>query len=65
MDMLSMGGYGGYVWTSYGLTVIVVLACYLQSRRRLRRIRDELGTRFRATAGSMERATEKAGETFE
>ena len=57
MDILSMGGYGGYVWTSYALTAIVVVICYLQSRRRLRRIRDELKARLLATA--------RAGEKLE
>jgi heme exporter protein D len=65
MDMLSMGGYGGYVWTSYGLTFIVVLVCLLQSRRRHRRIRDELTTRLAATEAGHGKAREKAGENTE
>jgi len=60
MDMLSMGGYGGYVWTSYGLTLIVVLACFLQSRRRHSRLREELRARFLATEGATEGIGEKA-----
>ena len=65
MDMLSMGGYGGYVWTSYALTFAVVLVCFLQSRRRHRRIRDELGAWFRATEGSRAGATGRTGENAE
>ena len=65
MDMLSMGGYGGYVWTSYALTLIVVLVSFLQSRRRHRRIRKELTTRFVAMEGGHGAATEKAGEKAE
>jgi heme exporter protein CcmD len=66
MDMLSMGGYGGYVWTSYALTLIVVLVCWLQSRRRDRRIRNELTTRLlaaeRVAKGATNGPTETAGE---
>lgn len=62
MDMLSMGGYGGYVWTSYALTVIVVLVCFLQSRRRHRSIREELKARLAATAGDYGKPTPNAGE---
>lgn len=65
MDMLSMGGYGGYVWTSYGLALIVVLVCFLQSRRRDRRIRDELTTMFVAMDGGHGTFQEKAGEKAE
>lgn len=52
MDMLSMGEYGAYVWTSYALTLAVVLVCFLQGRRRHRRIRDELLARHRAMENS-------------
>lgn len=62
MDMLSMGGYGGYVWTSYALTLIVVLVSFLQSRRRHRRIRDELTARFVAMEGGHGRASEEVGD---
>jgi heme exporter protein CcmD len=62
MDMLSMGGYGGYVWTSYGLTLIVVLVCFLQSRRRHRRIRDELTTRLLATEPAAEASANGTAE---
>lgn len=52
MDILSMGGYGAYVWASYALTAIVTLVCFVQGRRRHRRIRDELGARHRAMENS-------------
>ncbi len=47
MDMLSMGEYGGYVWSSYLLTLIVVVASLVQARRRHRRIRDEITQRLK------------------
>lgn len=65
MDMLSMGGYGGYVWTSYGLTFIVVLICFLQSRHRHRRIRNELANRFAAMEGHHGKAGAKPAEKAE
>ena len=50
MELLSMGGYGAYVWTSYALTFGVVILCVAQGRRRHRRVLSELRTRLRSTA---------------
>lgn len=52
MELLSMGGYGAYVWTSYALTFGVVLACLLQARRRHRRVVHELRARLQAAERS-------------
>jgi heme exporter protein CcmD len=32
-DFLNMGGYGGYVWTSYGLTTLVLVLNWTSARR--------------------------------
>jgi len=48
MELLSMGGYGAYVWTAYALTFGVVLLCVAQGRRRHRRVFSDLRTRFRS-----------------
>lgn len=34
MEMLAMGKYGVYVWSSFGLALIVVIVCTVQARRR-------------------------------
>jgi len=34
MEMLAMGKYGVYVWSSFGLAAIVVIVCTVQARRR-------------------------------
>ncbi len=47
MDILSMGEYGSYVWSSYLLTLIVVVASLVQARRRHRRIQDEIVRRLK------------------
>jgi len=39
-DFLSMGGYGLYVWGSYGATFAVMLAEVLMTRRRLHTARQ-------------------------
>ncbi len=43
MEFLSMGGYAGYVWSSYGIAMLVLFLNLLISRRRhksvLRRLR--------------------------
>lgn len=45
-EFLHMGGYGLYVWGSYGVTLVVMLAEALMARQRLRAARravaDEL-----------------------
>ena len=47
-DMLAMGGYGAYVWSSFGLTLIVLVVCVIQGRRRHARIYNDVRTRIRA-----------------
>ena len=32
-DFLHMSGYGGYVWTSYGLTLLVLVVNFVSARR--------------------------------
>jgi heme exporter protein D len=32
-DFLHMGGYAGYVWTSYGLTTLVLVLNWVSARR--------------------------------
>ena len=34
MEALAMGNYGAYVWSSFALTLIVMIACVLQARSR-------------------------------
>lgn len=37
-DFWAMGGYGAYVWSSYGLTMVVLFANVLAPYWRLRRV---------------------------
>jgi len=37
-----MGGYAFYVWTSYGITVVVLVANWIVPLRRVRRLRTDL-----------------------
>ncbi len=48
MEILSMGGYGGYVWTAYALTFGVIALCAIQGRRRHRRVLHDLKIRLEA-----------------
>jgi len=48
MELLSMGGYGAYVWTAYALTFGVVILCVAQGRRRQRRVCSELRAHLKA-----------------
>ena len=49
MDALAMGNYGAYVWTSFGLTLVVMIACVLQARSRQARTYRKIETRLKAT----------------
>jgi heme exporter protein D len=48
MEFLSMGGYGGYVWTAYALTFGVIVVCAIQARRRHRRVLQDIRIRLEA-----------------
>ncbi|WP_035723576.1 heme exporter protein CcmD [Fodinicurvata fenggangensis] len=41
-SFLSMGGYGAYVWPSYGLALLVMGGLFLQARRDLRHSEQRL-----------------------
>lgn len=49
MDVLTMGKYGAYVWTSFGLTLAVVVTCILQARRRHRAVLRDIAKRIQLT----------------
>ena len=45
MDLIAfidMGGYGAFIWPSYGLSALVLIAVLWQSRARLKRSDAEL-----------------------
>ena len=46
--LLDMGGYGGYVWSSFALTLIVLVLCIAQGRRRHRMICRDITLRLKA-----------------
>jgi len=46
-DFLHMGGYGLYVWTSYGLCAIVLILNVIQSLSQQRKTMRELTNRLR------------------
>jgi heme exporter protein D len=46
-EFFHMGGYAFYVWTSYGLTLIVLLANVLSPLRQRRKILADLARRER------------------
>lgn len=48
MDALAMGKYGAYVWTSFALTLIVMVVCVWQARSRQARTFKQIATRLKA-----------------
>lgn len=57
-EFIAMGGYGAYVWASFGLTLLVLIVNYWLARRRLRAVQGSLRRRYIAgdidTAGPSE-----------
>jgi len=45
-DFLYMGGYGAYVWPSYGLTLVIIVLNIVSARRLLARSREEARRRL-------------------
>ncbi len=41
-EFIAMGGYGYYVWSAYGLSVVVLVLNLIAARRRHSEIRREL-----------------------
>ena len=48
MEFLLMGKYGAYVWSSFGITAVVLIVCVLQARRRHRLVLRDLKARIKA-----------------
>jgi len=47
-EMLAMGNYGAYVWSSFGLTLIVLVLCVVQGRRRHKSVFNDVKIRIQA-----------------
>lgn len=48
MELLAMGKYGVYVWTSFSLTLFVMIACSVQAWSRHRKIYEQIQSRLNA-----------------
>ena len=51
MDLFMMGKYSAYIWTSFGITLAVVVICVMQARHRHRSVLKDIETRIRAMEG--------------
>lgn len=47
-EMLDMGNYGAYVWSSFGLTLIVLAICVIQGKSRHRSVFNDVRRRIHA-----------------
>ena len=48
MEIFMMGKYSAYVWSSFGITAVVLIICVLQARRRHQNVLSDLRTRIKA-----------------
>ena len=44
-EFLAMGGYAPYVWSTFGITLVVLVINVITAKRRLRSVREELKLR--------------------
>ena len=51
-EFLDMGGYAGYEWPSYGLTLVIVVLNIVWARRLLARSREEARRRLAMRGGA-------------
>ncbi len=51
MDALAMGGYAGFVWSAYGITIAVLIICIVGGRIRHTKTLNDVRRRIRAMAG--------------
>lgn len=52
METLAMGGYGVYVWSSFGLMFFAVIASAVQARARHHRTLNDISRRIKAREAS-------------
>ena len=43
-EFLSMGGYGSFIWATYGLSALVLIGLFIQSQRFLKTSEAELNS---------------------
>ena len=48
MEIFMMGKYSAHVWSSFGITAIVIVVCVLQARWRHQSVLHDIETRIRA-----------------
>ena len=48
MDGLAMGGYGAYVWSCFGLTLLIVVFSEWRARIRHKRVYRDIEVRLKA-----------------
>ena len=48
MEIFMMGKYSAHVWSSFGITAVVLIICVLQARRRHRQVLSDLRVRIKA-----------------
>ena len=48
MEIFMMGKYTAHVWSSFGITAIVIAVCVLQARQRQQSVLNDIKTRIRA-----------------
>ena len=48
MELFMMGKYTAHVWSSFGITAVVLIICVVQARRRHRNVLSDLKVRIKA-----------------
>jgi len=48
MEIFMMGKYTAHVWSSFGITAVVLIICMMQAHRRHRNVLSDLKVRIKA-----------------
>ena len=48
MEIFMMGKYSAHVWSSFGVTAVVLIVCVIQARVRHKNVLSDLKTRIKA-----------------
>lgn len=51
-DFIAMGGYAKYVWTAFGISLVMLVATIWLSKRNLAQTRKRVLRKIRATEGT-------------
>ncbi len=63
-EFLDMGGYGAFVWPSYGISVVILVALFVISLRQLKKVENDLKPLEQNRRSRRRKKTDKEAEVL-